>query len=116
MPQRELTPFRRFDPKFAVIDDAGAGDNEIVAAVTGKIIQVWAYAIVASAAVNVRFESSAGGDALTGQMQFGAKGEGISLGSSLVPLFETAAGALLNMELSDTVSVDGHLTYVLVDA
>ena len=111
-----MTPFKRFDPKFAVIDEASSGDNTVVAAVTGKIIQVWAYTIVASGAVNARFESGAGGTALTGQMNFGAAGEGVSASSSLVPLFETAEGELLNLELSGAVSVDGHLTYVLVDA
>lgn len=99
---------------YAVIDHATSGDNEIVAAVTGKRIRVLSYTIVAAAAVTVRFESGAGGTALTGQMSFAANG-GASTAFNPLGLFETAQGAALNMELGGANSVDGHLRYALVD-
>ena len=97
--------------KFAVIDDAVSGDNTLVAAVTGKKIRVLNYTLVTSAAVNVRFESGAGGTALTGVMEFDAN-SGASVDCGHTGCFQTAAGALLNLELSGAVSVDGHLTYI----
>lgn len=99
--------------KYAVIDAAASGDNTLVSAVTGKKIRVLSAFLVASNTVTVRFESGASGTALTGQMVLGA--------STVVPFaynphghFETAAGALLNLELSGAVSVDGCLTYIEV--
>lgn len=97
--------------KFAVIDDASSGDNTLITAVTGKKIRVLSYVIVTADAVNVRFESGAGGTALTGVMTFAAN-SGAAMNCFPAGCFETAAGALLNLELSGAVSVDGHLTYV----
>jgi hypothetical protein len=93
-----------------VIDHAVSGDNTLVAAQTGKRIIVHQLFLVAAGAVNVRFESGAGGTALTGQMNFAANG-GIALPFSEQGWFETAQGALLNLELSGAVSVDGALKY-----
>lgn len=100
-------------PKFAKIDNATSGDNTLVAAVTSKKIRVLAAFLVASAAVNVRFESGAGGTALTGQMNVGANG-GFVLPFNPVGWFETAVTTLLNLELSGATSVDGCLVYVEV--
>jgi hypothetical protein len=102
-------------PKFAKIDAASAGDNTLVAAVTGKKIRVLSYVLVNghTDTQTVRFESGAGGTALTGQMIFAANG-GVSSGHNPAGHFETAAGALLNLELSGATTVDGHLTYVEV--
>lgn len=100
-------------PLYAAINVSTAGDNTLVAAVAGKRIRVLSYTLVCSAVETVRFESGAGGTALTGQMEFGANG-----GAAVTcdhGLFETAAGALLNLELATGVNVDGHLTYVLID-
>lgn len=101
------------EPKYAVIDAATLGDNTIVAAVTGKKIRVLAAFIVASGAVTVRFESGASGTALTGQMVMGANGT-LALPLSSEGWFETAAGSLLNLELSAATSVDGCIVYVEV--
>lgn len=100
-------------PKFKVIDHAVSGDNEIVALVASKKIRVLSMAFVVAAAVTVRFESGAGGTALTGQMQFAANG-GISLPANPFGWFETASGVALNMELSGATSVDGMLVYAEV--
>ena len=94
--------------------DAAAVDNTLVAAVTGKKIRVLSLFLVASGAVTVAFESGLSGTALTGQMSVGANGN-IVMPFNPEGWFETAAAALLNMELGSTTSVDGCLTYVLVD-
>jgi hypothetical protein len=78
------------DQKHAVIDAASAGDNTIVAAVTGKKILVTSYLIVASGGANTN----------------------LRFGGCFAP---TAAGALLNLQITAATSVDGHLTYVEID-
>jgi len=99
---------------YAAISATGSTDNTVVAAVTGKRIRVLAYSLVCSGAVTCRFESNAGGTALTGQMSFAANG-GISAPPFTLGHFQTTAGQLLNLEISDTgVTVAGHLTYELV--
>lgn len=103
------------DALYAVIDDALSGDNEIVAAVAGKKIRVLGFFLVAAGAVTARFESGAGGTALTGQMTLAAGDPFVATGYNPLGWFETAAAAALNLELSGAVSVDGGLTYVLVD-
>ena len=103
----------RVRQQYAAIAAAGAGDNTIVAAVTGRRICVVAGFWNVAAAVTVRFESGAGGTALTGQMEHAANG-GFVLPFNEAGWFETVAGQLLNMELSGAVSVAGALTYVEV--
>lgn len=100
-------------PKFVIIDAASSGDNTILAAVSSKKIRVLALALVAAGTTTVRFESGAGGTALSGQMNLVAN-TGFVLPFNPVGWFETAATTLLNVELSAAVSVDGCLTYVEV--
>lgn len=100
-------------PKFAVIDAATSGDNTLVAAVTDKKIRVLAAFMVAAGGVNARFESGAGGTALSGQMNL-TTNSGFVLPFNPVGWFETAASTLLNLELSGATSVDGSLVYVEV--
>lgn len=98
----------------AAIDAATSGDNTLVAAVTGKKIRVLAvFAVMTGTAITIRFESGAGGTALTGQMQ-PSQGGGFVLPFNPVGWFETAAGELLNLELGGAQSVDGCLVYVEV--
>ena len=100
--------------QYASIDAGASGDNTLVALVSGKRIRVLSLFVVASAAVTVRFESGTGGTALTGQMQVGANGN-INMPFNPEGWFQAVAGQLLNMELGSATSVDGCLTYVLVD-
>lgn len=100
--------------KYAAIDVATSGDNTLKAAVSGRRIRVLSVFMIAAGAVNVRFESDAGGTALTGQMNLAANG-GFVLNFNPAGWFETNAGELLNLELSGAVSVDGALTYQELD-
>lgn len=100
-------------PKFVIIDHNTSGDNTILAAVTSKKIRVLALFLVSAGTVTVRFESGAGGPALTGQMNLVAN-TGFVLPFNPVGWFETASNTLLNLELSGAVSVDGSLVYVEV--
>lgn len=102
-----------YPPKYAVIDHATSGDNEIVAAVTGKKTRVLAVLLMSGGTVNARFESAAGGTSLTGQMQLTAQA-GFVLPFNPVGWFETVAGQALNLELSGAVSVDGCLVYQVI--
>lgn len=100
-------------PKFAAISASSSGNNTLVAAVTAKKIRVLAYTIVTTTAVTVRFQSAAGGTALTGAMPSGATG--VLVGNfNPVGHFETVAGELLNLSLGGAVAVAGHLVYVEV--
>ena len=100
--------------KRQVINVAGSGDNTLQAAAgSGIRIRVLSYTLVAGGAVTVRFESNAGGDPLTGQMEFAANG-GTTVPFNPYGHFETSANQLLNLELSAAVNVDGHFTYIEV--
>lgn len=101
------------EAKYAVIAHNTGGDNTIVAAVAGKKIRVLALFQVATGAVATRYESGAGGTALTGVMAMAANGV-LALPFNPVGWFETAAGALLNLELGGAVVVSGGVTYVEV--
>lgn len=105
---------KAYAPQYAAVDVAASGDNTIVAAVAGKKIRVISVFLVAAGSLTARFESGAGGTAKTGQMNLAATG-GIVLPANQFGWFETAAGQLLNLELSAATSVDGGLTYILVD-
>ncbi len=98
-------------PQYAVIAAAAAGNNTLVAAVAGKKIRVLAAGLAANTSdQTIRFQSGAGGTALTGIMPIAANG------NLVLPLngfgwFETAAGALLNLELGGASLVGGPLVY-----
>ena len=103
------------DIKYAVIDHATSGDKTLVSADATLKIRVLSLTLVNghTATQTVRFESAAGGTALTGQMILGANGV-LSLPYNPGGWFETAANELLNMELSGSTTVDGCLSYILV--
>ena len=99
--------------KQAVINASTIGDNTIVSAVTDKSIFVVSLFFLCSNSVGVRFESGAGGTALTGVMHFPAHG-GVVLPFNSAGWVKTAEGALLNIELSiaGSATVSGSLQYV----
>lgn len=98
---------------YAVVQASTSGDNTIVPAVTGYKIRVISYSLVCTSVVSARFESGAGGTAMTGQMPFAANG-GISDYCGQEGCFETLSGQLLNLELSGAVLVAGRVSYILV--
>lgn len=100
-------------PKYAKIAASASGDNTLVAAVPGKKIRVIDYAFMAAGTVNAKFQSGASGTDLTGLFYMVAN-TGAAPGEAKYGYFETAAGALLNLNLSTNVAVGGHLTYIEV--
>ncbi len=101
--------------QYAVVAAATLDNNTLVAAVTGKKIRVVQLVLVASGgANNVRLESGASGTALTGVMNLAANGQ-LIWQYNPAGWCETAAAALLNLELSAATSVAGVLGYVTVE-
>ena len=98
----------------AAISAASSGDNTLLAAQgAGNKIRVHSAYLIAAGAVTVRFESGAGGTALSGVMSLAANA-GFVLPHNEAGWFETAANALLNLELGGAVQVSGGLTYSVV--
>ena len=98
--------------KTADIVASSLGATEVVAAVAGKKIRVLGFHYTVNAAVNVKFQSAT--TDITGLGYHGAQGEGMARDAGFGFLFETAAGAALNINLSGAVAVGGHLTYAEV--
>lgn len=106
-----LTPLT---PRFVAVAAASNGDNTLVAADATKKIRVLAgHLTMTGTAVTIRFESGAGGTALTGQMT-PLQGTSITLPFCPIGHFETAVNTLLNLELGGAQAVGGWLVYVLV--
>jgi hypothetical protein len=94
--------------KYTKIEQASAGTNTIISAVSGKKLRILAYAISLSAAGTVKFLNTGGAD-LTGIMPVGTT-PATCAGSVWGPLFETTVGVGLDIT-SVTGSAHGHLTY-----
>lgn len=96
--------------KFATIAATASGDTAVVAAVTGKRIRVVSYVFVTDAAISVKFRSAT--TDITGPMPIAAN-SGVSCpGQPSSHLFQTVAGAALNINLSGTANVGGHVAYL----
>lgn len=98
--------------KDALIDVATTGDNQLVTAVTNKILRVLSYYLVCAGAVTVQFQDDAGAN-LTGDMSFAANG-GISVYGHHKAMLDTGSGQGLDINLSGNVAVSGWLCYVEV--
>lgn len=97
--------------KFAVIN-AASGDNEIVAAIDASTkIRVLSALLIAGGTTDARFESAAGGTALTGIMKL-IVNTGFNLPYNPAGWFETADNAALSLEC--TGDIDGCISYVEV--
>lgn len=99
-------------PKFAAIAASSAGDNTLIAAVSGKRLRVLKYTVLTPGSVSLKFRSGATAD-LTGPMPLAAN---CGVGGAYCPagLFETAPGQPLVLNLSSGAAVAGHLTYIEV--
>ena len=99
---------------YAAINCSTSGNNTIKAAAgAGKKIVVTSVAIISDGTTDIRWESGAGGSALSGQMPLQER-EGYSA-SDPNGLFETAANALLNLELTAAVNVHGHIAGIIIN-
>jgi len=105
--------FTRLVPKFAKIVASASGATQIVAAVTSKKLRVLSLAVVANAAVNVKFQSQVTPTDLTGLHYLAANG-GFVLPFNPIGWFETIAGERLDINLSAAVAVGGSISYVEV--
>lgn len=94
----------------AAIAASTSGNNTLVAAVADHRITVLSFGLVAAGAASARFESGAGGTALTGHMALPANGILVAPHNPNGH-FATDKGALLNLELSSAVNVGGWLNY-----
>lgn len=101
----------------AVVSVASSGNNEIVAAVSGRRIRVLGYVIVSSGAVNAKWRSAS--TDLSGAMSM-VDGEAIqappvpaTIGYIPDGWFMTAPGEALNLNLDGAVQVSGHIIYDL---
>lgn len=103
-------------PKFARLNLSASGDTTVVAAVPSKKIRVLNYFVTtqtANAAVTVAFKS--GSSTILGEIrEIDGLYPAAMPGNLLGPLFETAAGEALVVNLSAAKVVSGHLTYVEV--
>lgn len=104
--------FTPVTPKFKVITVSSIGDNEVIAAVSGKVIRVLSYLFVSAGSVSVQWKS--GSTDISGVMPYIAS-TGVSAGYNPKGHFETGVNEALVIELSHNVAVGGHLTYVEVD-
>jgi len=101
---------------FTPLSATSSGDSTVVSAVLGYTINVCSYVFVAAGDVSVKWRSNT--TDLSGAMPLIANG-GISAPVSspgLGPLFKTAAGQALNINLSSAVLVAGHIGYFLEKA
>ena len=90
--------------------DAAASDITIVAAGAGESLHVHAYVITADVADGtVRFEDSAGGTALTGQMNMVVDGTLVAPFSE-IPWFVTSVNNDIVLEAT-TTGASGHIIY-----
>ena len=99
----------------AAINCSTAGNNTIVAAVSGKQIKVLSLLIFPGGGdATLRFESGAGGTALTGQMKVDVNNV-LFLPPTNVGMhyFETAPGELLNLENAEGRDCDGFILYIV---
>lgn len=93
--------------KFAAVDVATAGDNTIVAAVSGMRIRVLSLSVVAAASVTAAFKS--GSTFITGPLSLEP---GVAIeASSPWGCFQTSPGEVLALDLGSSVQVSGWCTY-----
>jgi hypothetical protein len=99
----------------AAITAAAAGDNAVVAAVTGKKIRVRGFAVYNGVATAQNAKWRSGTTDVTGLL-YGAAAVGL-IGQGQAPaydfLFETVAGQALNLNLSAATVTGGWVVYTL---
>ncbi len=109
-----MPPQGQSNELFKLISAATNPNNTIVAATAAKRIRVIGIHMVAAGAVVARFESAAGGTALTGVMSM-ITGVPFTAYNPLGLFEQDVVNELLNLELGGAVQVSGWLTYQLID-
>lgn len=104
--------------KYAKIDAQTIGSNLIVSSVVNKRILVLQYTATASVNLDTYFASNS--TAITGPIYLGSHGTtmaayGAMTPAGLVGLFMTEIGESLNIVLSGSGNVGGHITYIVTD-
>lgn len=94
----------------AVIEADTTGDNEVVAAQSGKRIMVLAYTLMANGTVNARWRK--GTTSISGR-KFLIANTGLVCNLNKAGWVETGVNQALNLNLSDTQDVEGELLYVV---
>ncbi len=102
----------RYPAKRAVISEATAASNEIVAAVPGKRIVVMSVMVQALNAQTLTWQSAA--VTLSGAMAFSTSDLISTHDGGESGLFETTEGAALNLLSGAATQVSGYLTYIEV--
>jgi len=98
-------------PKFAKVDVSSSGDNQIVAAVSGKKIRVLCWSFTADGTVKAKWRS--GTTDLTGArslIQYASAGGGYCE----IGHFETAVNTALNLNLNAAINCAGSIAYIEV--
>ncbi len=89
-------------------------DNEVVAAVTDRVIAVISYVLSASGGANIATWKSAT-TVKGGPFSLGALETIGAVGRRDVPQIVTAPGEALNLALTAATVVSGHITYMITD-
>lgn len=98
--------------QYAPINANTSGNTTVVAAVAGKSIYIISMEFLCAGAVTVEWQSEAGGAVISKGQAFPANG-GKVLPFNPAAWGATAAGALLNINLSAAVQVSGSIQYVV---
>ncbi len=94
----------------AAITFSGSGDNALVAAVAGQIVQVYRIFFVVGGTTNLTFKDGAS-TSLSGAMPFIANGAMV-LDNSGDPWFTTTAGNAFILNSSSGVQISGTVYYL----
>lgn len=100
-------------PQFVAIVASSSGATTLVAAMPGKRIRVLSYVLTSNGTVNVKWQSHTLPTDLTG-LDYLIANTGVSSGYSPIGHFQTLIGEALDINLSGSIAVGGHLTYIAV--
>ena len=98
-------------PLFSPVTASNTGATTIVTGVNGRKLRVMAANVIASNVVNVKWQTQSGAD-LTGLAYLTSNG-GYILPYNPIGWFETVISDALIINLSGSIPVGGHITYIL---
>ena len=89
---------------------SATGDNALITAVAGKLVQVFQIFFTAAGATNLTIKDGVGGTALTGAMSFTTNGQ-LTLPYVSVPHFFASPGNAFVLNSSTGVQISGTVWY-----